>query len=397
MKYLFSKRRWQYVTSQYIFCLFFTITLAACSSNEETKNKSIAKTAFISVKPSYATGFSIDDYGAYQVLHILQPFNDQADTLSYLLHARGNKKPKAFGHLPAIATPINKLIVQSTTHVAFVAEMNAIDKLVGMTATQFIYNPKARERISTGQIVEVGEGELLNQEQVLTLQPDALMVSGFSASSYHKNYKTLIETGVPVLVNSEWMEQSMLGRTEWIKVFGYLLGNPKLANERFEAIETQYLNYAEMGRAAKEKPLVIGGLPYKGSWSIAGAKSYVAQLLTDAGATWNWANDTSSVSLQMDFESVYPMGLKADYWLRVGGITSKEELLAIDQRLADFKAYQNGNLYNNNKRLTADGLGNDYWESGIVKPHRILGDIIKIIHPDLLPEYELFFYQKVGN
>lgn len=367
---------------------------SGCSSNQtESINDSEAKAELIS--PKYAKGFSIDNYGTYQVLHILQPFNDEQDTLSYLLYKRGTEKPDGFKKLPAIATPIQKMIVQSTTHVALMAELNALDLISGMTAAQFVYNSSLRDRVANGDVVEVGEGEQLNQEQIMVMQPDVLMVSGFSASSFRKNYATLLDVGIPVLINSEWMEQDMLGRAEWLKVVGYLIGQPALAESKFQKIEAAYNDYAKIGRTAQNKPLVIGGLPYKGSWSIAGAKSYVAKLLTDAGASWNWANDSTSTSLQMDFESVYPIGLKAEYWLRVGGVKSKKELLAIDERFVDFKAYKNGNLYNNNKRLTADGLGNDYWESGIVNPHLILADIIKIIHPDMLPEHELMYYQRV--
>ena len=379
-----------------ILFLLLGILVASCS-NQETDRSKLKKASFTSIAPKYAKGFSLDDYGSYQLLHILQPFNDKQDTITYLLYANGSEKPEGVDYLASIATPIQKMVVQSTTHIALADELNALEVISGMTSTQFVYNPTLKKRIEEGKVKEVGEGEQLSQENIMFMQPDLLMVSGFSSASFYKNYKNLIDAGVPVLINSDWMEQDMLGRAEWLKVLGYLLGKQDLANQQFEKIEKLYNQYAEIGRTAKEKPMVIGGLPFKGAWSVAGAKSYIAQLLTDAGAEWNWAGDSSSVSLQMDFESVYPIGLQAEYWVRVGTVRSKAELLAKDSRFEDFKSVQLGNLYNNTKRMTPDGLGNDYWESGLIKPHLILADIIKIIHPELLQEHELYFYERLKN
>jgi iron complex transport system substrate-binding protein len=220
------------------------------------------------------------------------------------------------------------------------------------------------------------------------------MTSGFSQASFERTYRPMLDLGIPVLLNSEWMEETMLGRTEWVKVLGTLLGKEELAQKKFDEVEKKYLELAELGRNAETKPLVIGGLPYKGMWSIAGSKSYISNLLTDAGANWNWAKDTSTVSLQLDFESVYPIGVEADYWIRAGSATSKQQLLATDSRFSDFKSFQNGNVFNYNKRISPNGMGNDYWESGIVNPHLILGDLISILHPELKND-SLFYYQKL--
>ena len=48
-------------------------------------------------------------------------------------------------------------------------------------------------------------------------------------------------------------------------------------------------------------------------------------------------------------------------------------------------------MFNNNRRTNGIG-GNDYWESGITNPHLVLADLIKIFHPDLLPDHDLYYY-----
>jgi len=92
---------------------------------------------------------------------------------------------------------------------------------------------------------------------------------------------------------------------------------------------------------------------------------------------------------------MYEYGLSADTWLDPGQAFTKQELLGLDARFADFSAYQNGRIYNSNRRLNATQSGNDYYESGAVYPHRILADLLKILHPELLPSHELFYYQLI--
>jgi iron complex transport system substrate-binding protein len=73
---------------------------------------------------------------------------------------------------------------------------------------------------------------------------------------------------------------------------------------------------------------------------------------------------------------------------------SKEEIAGIDQRYTRFNPYKKGTLYNSNKRMNDIGA-NDFWESGVVNPHLILADLVKIFHPELLPDHQLFYYKQL--
>ena len=52
-------------------------------------------------------------------------------------------------------------------------------------------------------------------------------------------------------------------------------------------------------------------------------------------------------------------------------------------------------IYNNNERISSGG-GNDYYESGPINPQKVLADLIKIFHPELLPDHELYYYKKLN-
>jgi len=99
-------------------------------------------------------------------------------------------------------------------------------------------------------------------------------------------------------------------------------------------------------------------------------------------------------SIPLAFEAVFAKAGEADYWLNVGYVGSLADLKAMDARYADFAAFQKGNVWNNDARTTANG-GNDYYESAVAHPEVVLADLIKIFHPDLLPDHELVYYRQL--
>ena len=122
--------------------------------------------------------------------------------------------------------------------------------------------------------------------------------------------------------------------------------------------------------------------------------SYVSHVLDDAGANYLWADDEGTGGIQIDFEAVYAKGLKADFWINPDFAYKKQEIIARDERLKDFLPMKTGKIYNNNNRVVRTSA-NDYWESGIINPDIILADLIKLIHPELLPTHQLFYYRQV--
>jgi iron complex transport system substrate-binding protein len=96
----------------------------------------------------------------------------------------------------------------------------------------------------------------------------------------------------------------------------------------------------------------------------------------------------------MDVEAVYERTLEADIWINTGTWSGIKDALAADPRFSVVPALKSGRMFNNNKRLNPWG-GNDYWESGLLKPDIILADLIAICHPHILPDHELVFYRRL--
>ena len=79
----------------------------------------------------------------------------------------------------------------------------------------------------------------------------------------------------------------------------------------------------------------------------------------------------------------------------VASYNSLEEIKQADQRYSRFEAFKNGNVYSYNARMGATG-GNEYLELGYLRPDLILADLIRIFHPELLPDHELYFHEKLN-
>jgi iron complex transport system substrate-binding protein len=203
------------------------------------------------------------------------------------------------------------------------------------------------------------------------------------------------ELGIKVIINADYLETDPLSRTEWLKLFGALYDKESMADSIYQAETDQYNKIKDFIRDnAKFKPKVLLGLPFKDAWNISPGNSFISTLIGDAGGDYLWSDAKSSKSMPYGIENVYLRGMNADYWLNISSVNSKKEILNSDERLGSLPCFKKGNLYNNNKRVTAKG-GNDYWESGCVSPHLLLKDIATILHPELFAGQELTYYRKL--
>ncbi len=375
-------------------CILFII-LQHCqprTAREETVDfQEDEPETFIPLEVSHAKGFNLLYHAHYKELQLIQ----EQDTTRYLLLPKDTPPPQAMPFDQTITIPVRKIITQSTTHLGQLAFLNAENVIVGIDEADYVFHETIRQKIREGSITEVGSGENLNTEQVLALSPDLLIVSGMPGTTLDR-FQPLIEAGISVIVNTEWMESSLLAKAEWVKLMAALTNREALAEEKFSQVKAQYDSIATLATLVKDKPKIIIGSPFQDVWHVPGGKSERSQLFQTAAATWPWAQDSSAVSIMVSFETMYAYGLQADYWLNPGQVSTRQELLAKDARFADFKAFQQDQIYNHNKRMNSTGLGNDFFESGTVHPERVLADVVKILHPEVLPDDTLYYYQKIN-
>ncbi len=337
----------------------------------------------------YAQGFSVDYFDVYKVVTVFTPGSGTGEKFQYVLVQRGNESPDGYEGVPRIEIPVRTLITTSTTHLPHIEKLGEVHSLVGIDNIKYVSSEAVNQRFAAGKLTEVGRDRAMDLERVLMLQPDLVMTDNASVA--------LREAGVPVVVNAAYGEPSLLGRVEWIKFVGAFFGKEELASAQFDSIVVRY--EARRGLVqdlpADKRPSVFVGSLWRGTWFMSGGKTYAAQLLRDAGANYLWGEDDSQQSLALDFETVYEKAHDADCWITMRNEWySRGDVVAEDERYKGFTAFKKGNVFNANARLNAHG-GNDYWETGLIEPDVVLADIIKILHPHLLPNHQLKYYRKL--
>lgn len=341
----------------------------------------------------HADGFSVEYHNTYKYVRVSEPFPNAQRGFNYLLLQRGAPLPEGYGNAIVITIPVRSFVSLSTSFLGGLDMLGVMNTLTAVDNIEYIYNAWIRARIQEYKILEAAKGATPDIELLLGINPDCIMASAIGSSM--DVHPKLLEVNLPIVINGEWNEKSPLGRAEWIKFISLFFNKEEEADLIFSSIEQQYSMIRNAARASKEYPTVFTGAPYEDVWYMPGGNSYAARFFADAGATYLWSETVATGSLALDFESVFYKAVDADYWLNAGfSNESLDEMLQSDERFAGFMSFQNGEVYASNNRTVAKG-GNDYWESGILNPHVILADLVKIFHPEILPEHELFYYRKL--
>ena len=346
------------------------------------------------VKLSYATGFEVYALNSMTILRVKKPWVGAKDQFIFIGKDLSiYKLPICKRNSIHFPRPVSSLASVSTTHIPFIEVLGSLDTLKGFSGTHYISSPKVRKRISQNKIKNLGFP--LNIEKVIKLNPDLLMAYTLEDPSLTGLGK-LKKLGQRVVFNGEFKETHPLGRFEWIKFVGALLGKQQMANNIYKVRKDQYLNLKRKvsNQNNKNFPLVLVGRNYQGSWHLPGLNTYLSKLLGDAGAKQPWSKKTTQLFFPLNFETILKETQNTLFWLPQSPWHSKKEILREDSRYALLNPFKKNHIYTNNKRINSNG-GNDYWEGALVNPHLLLKDLVKIFHPELLRTHKLRWYKRI--
>jgi iron complex transport system substrate-binding protein len=371
-----------------LLAFFFTFCLFACQNTKEKE------TVFISSENSirYATGLSIQKFNQYSVITVSNPWPTAEKNYTYILHRKGVVLPDSLQKFTKIQVPIHSIVVNSTTHIPALELLGVEKSLIGFPNTDYISSQKTRALIDAKKVREIGTNQSLNTEVLLDMQPDVII--GFGVDGEKKTYDQLQQNGLKILYNGDWTEQHPLGRAEWIQLFGVLFGKEEQADLVFKIIEKDYLEAVKLAQNAYSKPTIFSGAIYQDQWYLPQGKSWAAQFLENAYGNYLWAASEGTGSLSLSFETVLEKAEKADFWIGPGQFTSFEQIEKANPNYKHFRAVQNKNVYTFSSRKGKTG-GVIYYELASSRPDLVLKDLIKILHPELAPEYELYFFEKL--
>ncbi len=370
------------------FYLFILITylFISCNNHSTEKKNSITND---SLSLCYANGFSVKYFTNYKKVTVKNPWQKNKILATYYLTFNDTTGTPKDGE--KIVVPITKLASSSVTHLEFLQLLNKIEVIKGFCNPKLVFNKKIREKRELNQLIDLGDSFAINIEKAMALHPQAIMMTAYNQTN--PNLERLKNTKIPIIYNNEWMEEHILGRAEWIKFVALFFNEEKKADSIFRQTVKNYNHLKKIAQKTKYSPSIISGTNFKGTWYMPSGKSYMSQLFRDANGSYFYSNNTSKGSLPLSIEVVLKHFVDADIWLNAN-FNSYDELISADEKYQLFKAVKTKQVYNFKNRFLPTGA-NDYWEGAIAHPDKLLGDLIKILHPNSLPNWKLYYAKKI--
>ena len=353
------------------------------------------------VRFEYARHLKIVKHQGYSIATLTDPWKQGKILHTYALVPKGKAGDeicKAFSsdnnqEVTIVRTPITRSVVFTTVHCALLYDLKAESAIKGVCDLQYISIPDVQQRAKlpisdAHHVVDCGNSMSSNVEKIIDLKPEAIMVSPFENSG---GYGKLDKLHIPLIEMADYMEESSLGRAEWMKFYGILFGREKAADSLFNEVKSNYEQLMQKAQTAKQTRSVFTEKMMGNVWYVPGGRSVIGGLLQDARARYVFANDTHSGSVALSFESVLDRAGKADIWLFKYNEhpSTLQELLKENAGYGEFKAVKMHQVFG------CDCTRRPYYEEVSFHPDRLLSDVIQIVHPDIAGFAPMHYYQRL--
>ena len=381
----------------YTLCsILILLMIISCSEHKKERQNKVGEGIRVQAptKVKYAKRFNITYFDSYKKIEVNEPWPGSPDTLVYIITKDKSIMDLFEGDakIGLIRQPIENVVCFSTTHLPFLELINEESRLCGFPTIDYIYSEKIQDMARKGKIKDLGPSNEINFESLLELNPD--LVFAFTMGNELSMIRKIELSGIPMVLNADYLEDHPLGRAEWIKFIATFFDKDLEADSIFNEIEKAYLATKTAMDNIEKRPQIFTGVVYGDTWFMPGGKHYGTRFFNDAGGNYLWSDNNSGNILQLSFESVYEKAGNADFWIGTATYNSLKEIEQADIRYKDFKAFKTGNIYNYSARVSEKG-GNAYFELGYARPDIILKDLAKIFHPDEMKGHQFYFYKKL--
>lgn len=367
----------------------WVLLLSACGGGSKTSS---LQAEGDTVRMKYSSLLQIVKHADYTVVTIRNPWDTLKVLHTYLLADREKPLPE---HLPegtVVRTPLQKSVIYSSVHCSLWSELDELKGIGGVYGLEYIKLPQIQEGCRNGSIVNVGNSMNPDIERIIDLRPDAILLSPFENSG---GYGRVGKLNIPIIECADYMETSALGRAEWMRLYGLLLGKEAQADSLFAGIEKEYLTLTQQVKSQNlKRPTVISEMKNSSAWYIPGGNSTMGRLYQDAGADYVFASLSNSGSVPLAFETVFDRGGNADIWLIKYNQPQDKTYSELERDYAPyarFKAFQDRKVYGCNTNHVP------FYEESPFHPELLLKDLIKIFHPELLPDYDLKYFSNLAK
>ncbi len=342
------------------------------------------------IRFKYSEHITAVRHDGYTLVSLDNPWRKGSVLHRYVLVDR--KDSAHVGKLPegtVVYTPVMRSVVFTSPHCYLFGALGAGKSIGGVCDLSYINLPDIQQGVRKGLIADCGNSMSPSVERIVSLQPQAILVSPFEGA----NYGQLDHIGVPIIECADYMETSALGRAEWMRFYGMLMGKEREADSLFAVVERTYREGVRLASSSHIKPKVITERVVSGVWYCPGGKSSMGRLVVDAGGRYAFSADEHSGSLTLAPEKVVADANEADCWLFIyngGKAPGRGELLAEYPGYKMLKAFREGGVYG-----CGSATGVPYFEEVSFRPDMLLMDFVRIFHPDLGLKGPERYYQKL--
>ncbi len=292
-------------------------------------------------------------------------------------------------HLPEgtlVRTPIQQALVYSSVHTSLLDELGSIGVVRGVVDKQYFIDSVIVHGIAQGSITDCGNSMNPTVEKVIDMQPDAILLSPYQDASYGQ----ITSLDIPIIECADYLEYDPLGRAEWIKFYGELVGKRDEADSLYNNIVAAYNDMKQKAADADSHPTVVTEMVISGIWNVPGGQSYMARIIHDAGGRYLWADDKNTGSLPLDFNQVLAVAQNADYWfIKWTNITTLKDLQGAYDLNKEMDAFKNKRVY------VCDTDKTRFFDRIPFHPEVLLREFAAILHPELFPDYKNQLYHHI--
>lgn len=338
-----------------------------------------------STQLEYAEKFSIDHTAeGYALIHIV-------DEGEFLIVPEGQEVPVDVPKdIIVLQQPLENVYLAATSAMDYFCAMDGLDALrFSGTQADGWFIEEAKEALEKGDILYAGKYSAPDYEQIVDQGCDLAIES---TMIYHTpEVKENLESfGVPVLVDRSSYEPHPLGRTEWVKLYGVLLGKEKLAEELM-AEQSDILKALAEGENTGKK-IGFFYVSSRGYVNVRKSGDYVSRMIELAGGEYLFddlgGDDSALSTMNMQMEEFYAAAREADILIYNstidGELTSLEMLLEKCPLLVHCKAVQEGNVW-----CTTQNMFQETMSLG-----DMIGDFSAVIHGEDVQELPYLYLLK---
>lgn len=372
--------------------LFATIVFSVSLLGSCIGNRAVTLSEPTSIDSiQYAKGFYIARHEEFTEVVVRDPWDSTRQLQRYLLVDRNREElPEGMGRGTVVRVPIEKMVLYTSVHASIIEFLREEERVIGLCEVKYIDSKSLRSRLKDGLIADLGESTAPNIEKMMDIGTEAIVSSPFKDSGYGPAEKL----GIPIIEGADYMENHPLGRVEWVKFYGMLVGAESVADSIYRTTCNEYNKLKRLTAEIKERPTMIAERKYGGQWFVPSGDSYNAVMYNDAGAEYIFKGEVGSGSVPLAFESVLDRGIHADIWIMKYYNTTD---MSYDDLREEYSSYANFDAFKNRQIYACNSYSAPYYEDAPMHPHLILKDYIYIFHPELLPDYTPRYFESMSE